>query len=160
MQTCFQQDTPAGEPLFSVDQLESIGNKKLYSWWSQQANNDIPCWDDFNILAFMKYADSLTMTERVSDKCFQFKIQGEKTLDLLGRNRLHKAVITPDHPEEYERELFSYYEMVCRTGLAHCYKGSIPKIGRDLSFFESVDLPFCDSNGQVNKILSILAELD
>ena len=145
--------------LVSSDQLEDVATRKLFEWWLSQAEGSIPSWRCFDILNFLDCAKNLTVTERQADHSFKFVIQGEDTIELFGKNWLKKLVIAPDRVREYERHLFHYYDKICSTATPHFFRGSLYMIERNYLIFESVDLPFCDETGEVNRILSILVKI-
>lgn len=148
------------DPLQDVSQLRKKENIDLFSWWQQANGGEIPDWKEFDIIDFASLSNRLTLTQRHPEGYFQFKIQGENTLDILGRRRLQNAKIYPDHESEYERNLYRYYDQLCVSGKPYVFRGSLPTLERDYLDFESVDLPFRGKDGEVNIILSLLIEID
>lgn len=144
--------------LKNIEQLEQDANRQLFEWWLESGNGFAPRWTDFDILAFARFSKHITLTERIDQKRFKFKIQGERTLELLGRDRLYKAEIHPDHNHAYERDLYDHYDRICREAKPYVYTGSLPELDRGYVRLESIDLPFHSSNGDVDKILSMLVE--
>lgn len=146
--------------LTDASQLKQTVNKRLFHWWMQAGNGDVPKWCQFDILDFAPYSDHITLTERTAPQCFKFKIQGEGTLDLMGRKRLLKAELHPNHERSYERDLYAYYDLICKKGKPFVYNGSIPALDREYIQFESIDLPFKGKEGATDKVLSLVVEFN
>lgn len=148
-----------GGPVFSCQHLKNKHTCELYKWWQQIAIDGPPSWKMFDILEFVHLSNSITVSRRKSSEAFEFVLQGEHTLDILGRERLYKAEIRADHENLYERELYAYYERICQTGEANYFRGPLASLSREYKILEAIDLPFRGKEGDVDTILSLLVEV-
>ncbi|WP_420549868.1 PAS domain-containing protein [Curvivirga sp.] len=150
------------EPLEVASQLSQAATIDIFQWWLQnrdaQSDCPVPYWKSFDVIEFATYSNRMSVSERQQDGSFKYKLQGEHVLDVLGRDRLKHMDVRGDHEQVYERDLFHYYDMICTDLTPHVFKGTLPTIDKGHVQIESVDLPFKDENGDVNKILSILQD--
>ena len=145
--------------LKDIDQLQTEPCRLLFDWWTRHSKDDIPSWENFDIIDFLTLTPKISLMIRQSADEFAYVIQGEDVLDIFDRQYWLRRSVKRDRGSPYDISLFNYFETICDERAPRCCRGKMDIVNRGYITMESIDLPFKDKAGNTTVLLSILSEI-
>ncbi len=129
--------------------------RALYEWWQRSRGKDIPCRSDFDIIEHFRLAPHLFMLHRLEKNIWEYRLNGEEVVRLMGTSQRGMVFSTSDASAELAA-FARYLEQVAESRTAWVCRGSLGFRGKDFLSFASVDCPLSGPDGTVDTILGAL----
>ena len=126
----------------------------LYDWSHKNWPN-LPQKNDFDISNHWKLAPNLYLIKRVAKGAYDYLINGEKVVEIMGK-RQNGKLLTDDKGPRVIRYFVNYLDDLCEKNTSACCTGNLSLIDRKYINFESYDCPLIDQSGNITHIIGII----
>ncbi len=127
--------------------------QSLHTWWWRFAGA-VPQWQHFDILEHRGIINHLFMVAVLSPVRFQFRICGEASAAIVGRDNTH-VVLECGQGGQFGPLACHYAEVVKARQPRKCH-GSFHYLDQGLVDFESIDCPLSDAQGRITHLIGCL----
>ncbi len=146
------------EPVPSMDRLVGPEVRHLFEWWSSFGPDAIPRRRDFDIADHAAIASNGFLVRMVGRGHFQFRVQGEAVVRLIGRSNAGLDVRL-DSDEPHLAELARYYQSIAMQRTCKRCWGTLAMLNKSHRHFESIDCALDREPGEVGFIIGAMAAM-
>jgi hypothetical protein len=132
--TNFQQIVRA--PAVDVEQFQTIVCKNLFTWWHSFLPK-APSREQFDILDHVKKAPNFFLIAALDDMEFDYQVQGEEVIRLVGRSNMGWK-FSAKHGDEGLRRYGHFLEGIVEDKIAMHSYGTLNDHGKSYLYFESL----------------------
>lgn len=147
-------EMPIDEEAVRHHNFQSRLTEQLWQWWAEASRDGVPHWSSFDITKHMPLIPNIYVVRALGD-CFQFRLYGERAIQIIGRN-MTGEVIAPGQPGAISEHLHDYFSRVLTGGRCWRCTGRLLYENRDHIHFESVDIPLIRYGAAPDTILGVI----
>lgn len=145
------EDGPVeAETVFQCSRVRS-----LHEWWLSAAGGALPLWRQFDILDHKFIVEHLFVIECRPEGDFFFRLLGERSIEMLGRNP-RGTTIGRNDTDVYGHALYEYYSRIVADRRPRRCTGTLAFADRSWKRFESLDCPLSRTGERVDLILGVM----
>ncbi|QQP92947.1 PAS domain-containing protein (plasmid) [Skermanella sp. TT6] len=147
-------EEPIDEATVRCRNFQSRLTEKLWHWWAEAGRDGVPNWSSFDVTKHAPLIPNIYVV-RALDGCFQFRLYGERAIQIIGQN-MTGQVIAPETPGAISEHLHDYFSRVLAGGQAWRCTGRLLYKNREHIRFESVDIPLIRYGAAPDTILGVI----
>ncbi|UEM24649.1 PAS domain-containing protein (plasmid) [Skermanella mucosa] len=147
-------EEPIDEAAVQARYFQSRLTEKLWHWWAAASRDGVPHWSSFDVTSHGPLLPNIYVV-RALDDAFQFRLYGERAIQIIGRN-MTGQVITPETPGAISEQLHDYFTRVLTGGRSWRCSGRLLYENRDHIRFESVDIPLIRYGAVPDTIVGVI----